>query len=147
FYVKGTGGTPPILQIGTDLTTVNIGAILGGSEIPIGFGSWVNVAAAGGGYLTTADAADRAVINGRAWATRLRAQGSIMVRQQSTATSGAITLDHNAYGHFLTSPAGNITYTFSDGGADPTSGAYASEFTLEIFNPGANTITWPGTVV
>lgn len=147
FYVQGSGGIPPILQIGTNVSEITLGAIQNSLEIPLSFGSWINVKAVGGGLLGGNDAADRLVVNGRARALRHRGEGAHMTRIQSTATSGTVTLDINAYGYFTTSPAGNITYAFTDGGVDPGSGSYATEFTVEISNPGANTITWPGNIV
>lgn len=147
FYVQGASGTPPAFQIATNLTQVTFGAIRNSLEIPLTFNSWTEISAVGGALLSNNEASDRLAVNGRVRATRLREEGSSMVRMQSTATSGAVTLDHNAYGHFITTPSGNVTYTFSDGGTDPSVGTYASEFTLEIVSPGANVMTFPvGTV-
>ena len=142
FYVTGTAGSEPNLQIGTSLSTVVVDAQSTGGQIPVEWLPPLHVYNAAGVKLSGADAVDRVVINGRAWAVRQRGQGAPMVRLQSTATSGSITLNTNDYGHFITTPTGNVAYTMSDGGADPTTGSYAAESILELVNPGANTITF-----
>lgn len=150
-YFAGAGNSTPAVGISPGLTSINQWSFAAGASVPYGMYSHLRISdlgpdAGSPAYLASSDAYDRLSVNGRARALRFRGEGAHMTRIQSTATSGTVNLEINTYGHFITAPTGPITYTISDGGTDPSTNNYASEWTLEIVAPGAHAITWPGTV-
>lgn len=146
FYVASSTGAA--FQVEPSIAAVELYSFQSGSPIPLGVLSHLRISDTGpsGTYLANNDTYDRLSVNGRARALRFRGEGANMTRIQATASSGAVSLDINAYGHFITTPTGPVTYTITDGGANPGTGSYAAEFTLEIVAPGANVMTFPGNI-
>lgn len=101
-------------------------------------------------YLGSNDDDDRLAVNGRIRSLRNRTVGAEYRKMtENTNASGAITCDVNASTYFKLTITGNTTFTFSDGGTDPSASGekFATEFAIELLLVGASTITWPGSVV